>query len=244
MTPHWLRLFYGDTDGLLTPLELLSLQMAQHKIQSSTGLTLELAQVPKLLGRLTNEWAPRSYVVSFKLETDEAILFKKAGGAIRNYAVNLVVANLLHSRADLCYLVATAPSTAHSDGKEIIRGAPSVAGGRERVELVDGRRLMIQVVQREAGEAQIEPLLVQCVVAQYHRYLRGRGVSSTPLAIGPSEVRAYVDMITHASEDGGSGTKNHCGCNGAGGQGCWLPLVASVAMLALGVMILRKDRVR
>ena len=79
--------------------------MAQHKIQSSTGLTLELDQVPKRLGCLTQEWAPHACVVSFKLETDTTILFDKATAALRNYGVHLVVANLLHNRENVCYLM-------------------------------------------------------------------------------------------------------------------------------------------
>lgn len=69
--------------------------LAQHKIQSSTGLTLELFQVPKTLHLLTSNWAPNAFVVSFKLETDEKILISKAQAAIANYQVNLVVANML-----------------------------------------------------------------------------------------------------------------------------------------------------
>ena len=70
--------------------------MAQHKIQSSGGdLELRLHPVPKLLGRLTHVWAPQSFCVSFKLETDESILERKAAGAVHKYAVDLVVANLL-----------------------------------------------------------------------------------------------------------------------------------------------------
>ena len=79
--------------------------MVDHKIQSSSGLQLELSQVPKMLRKLTLEWAPNSYVISFKLETDEEILFDKAWKAICNYRVNLVVANLLHTRTNVCYLI-------------------------------------------------------------------------------------------------------------------------------------------
>lgn len=227
--------------------------MAQHKIQSSTGLTLELAQVPKRLGQLTREWAPRSFVVSFKLETDEAILFQKAGGAIEKYAVNLVVANLLHNRADLCYLVAPAPSVSSPvTDKGTKRGTHAAAvGGKDRVETVDGRRLRIQVVQREPGEAQIEPLLVHCVVAQYLRFLDNRGVTQSRLGAtlsGPVQIREYVDMVTQPSEVGEvneRGRKVTAGCcSWEAGRGYWVPLTASVAMLALGVLVLRKDRSR
>jgi hypothetical protein len=36
-----------------------------------------LGQVPKMIGVLRQEWAPAAFVVSFKLETDEAILVSK-----------------------------------------------------------------------------------------------------------------------------------------------------------------------
>ena len=39
------------------------------------------------------------------METDREILIKKAYGAIENYSMNLVVANELHSRYKVVYLV-------------------------------------------------------------------------------------------------------------------------------------------
>ncbi|KAL4420389.1 hypothetical protein ABPG75_010045 [Micractinium tetrahymenae] len=80
--------------------------MAEHKIQSAGGpLTITLSKVPKMLGTLRRQWCPRSMVVSFKLETDQQILLKKAYGAIEAYGVHLVVANELHSRKDCIWLV-------------------------------------------------------------------------------------------------------------------------------------------
>lgn len=83
------------------------MQMVNHKIQSSSssGLQLYLSQVPKMLRMLTLNWATKSYIISFKLETDENILYEKAWKAICNYRVNLVVANLLHTRTNVCYLI-------------------------------------------------------------------------------------------------------------------------------------------
>ena len=84
-----------------------SSEMCEHKIQStaSAGLTLSLSPVPKKLGELKSTWCPDSFVVSFKLETDAAILLKKASGALSNYGVDLVVANLLQSRFSTATLV-------------------------------------------------------------------------------------------------------------------------------------------
>jgi len=79
--------------------------LTQHKIQSSSGLTLQLFQVPKTLHLLTSSWAPEAFVVSFKLETDENILISKAQAAIANYEVDLVVANMLQTRRDVVQLV-------------------------------------------------------------------------------------------------------------------------------------------
>lgn len=70
--------------------------MENHKIQStSEGLSLFLYPVPKMLSKLTSDWATQSFVVSFKLETDPDLTIKKAQGAITKYGVDLVVANQL-----------------------------------------------------------------------------------------------------------------------------------------------------
>jgi phosphopantothenate---cysteine ligase (ATP) len=70
-------------------------KLSEHKIQSGAGLVLELEQVPKMLPILTSTWAPRSYVVSFKLETERSLVVEKATRAIQNYGVHSVVANQL-----------------------------------------------------------------------------------------------------------------------------------------------------
>ena len=71
--------------------------MVVHKIQSSVGvgLTLQLDDVPKVLKRLVSEWIPSAFVVSFKLETDPALVVPKARRAIEKYGVHLVIANQL-----------------------------------------------------------------------------------------------------------------------------------------------------
>lgn len=73
---------------------------SEHKIQStSVGcLDLHLKPVPKTLGKIQSEWAPQSFVVSFKLETDDSILRQKAERAVKKYGCHMVIGNLLHSR--------------------------------------------------------------------------------------------------------------------------------------------------
>jgi phosphopantothenate-cysteine ligase len=82
-------------------------QMTEHKIQSSGSgdLKLDLKKVPKCLGVLRNHWAESSFVVSFKLETDSALVVSKAKKAITEYGVHLVVANELQTRRSVVQLV-------------------------------------------------------------------------------------------------------------------------------------------
>jgi phosphopantothenate-cysteine ligase len=71
-------------------------EMSKDKIQSSSsnnGLNISLKNVPKMLGLMKSIWCPNAMVVSFKLETNENILLAKATQSLRNYKVDVVVAN-------------------------------------------------------------------------------------------------------------------------------------------------------
>jgi phosphopantothenate---cysteine ligase (ATP) len=81
-------------------------QRSEEKIQSGTDpLTLNLLPVPKMLGRVRNEWAPSAMLVSFKLETDMTILKEKATRAIEKYSCHLVVGNILETRYDKVWVL-------------------------------------------------------------------------------------------------------------------------------------------
>ena len=81
-------------------------KLVEHKIQSSSGeLHLALEGVPKALGILRRSWAPGAFLVSFKLETDEQLLFRKACGALDKYGVHAVVANILDTRKETVMVV-------------------------------------------------------------------------------------------------------------------------------------------
>ncbi|KAK8854770.1 hypothetical protein IAR55_003509 [Kwoniella newhampshirensis] len=74
-------------------------KVAEHKIQSNKGtLALEMDSVPKVLRPLVQEWTPEGYIVSFKLETDPALLVPKSRAALSRYGHQLVVGNELHRR--------------------------------------------------------------------------------------------------------------------------------------------------
>ncbi|KAI9883600.1 MAG: erg24, C-14 sterol reductase [Watsoniomyces obsoletus] len=61
-------------------------------------LIVDLDPVPKFLKRLVDGWAPEGMIVSFKLETDPALLVSKAQQALERYAHHLVIGNLLSTR--------------------------------------------------------------------------------------------------------------------------------------------------
>ncbi|KAK5117435.1 hypothetical protein LTR85_008820 [Meristemomyces frigidus] len=95
-------------------------RMVEHKIQSSEdfhqettngegerapaahmdgkSLMIDLDPVPKFLKQLVDAWAPQSMIVSFKLETDPALLAKKARYALEKYSHHLVIGNMLSTR--------------------------------------------------------------------------------------------------------------------------------------------------
>lgn len=86
-------------------------RMPDHKIQSQDlgKLIVNLEQVPKFLSRLVDAWAPRAMIVSFKLETDDLILIRKAELALAKYQHQLVIGNLLQTRKKEVVFVRPSP---------------------------------------------------------------------------------------------------------------------------------------
>ena len=55
-------------------------------MQSGDGPpTISLHLVPKILEPLVSLWVPNAFVVSFKLETDQALLIDKSRKALKKY---------------------------------------------------------------------------------------------------------------------------------------------------------------
>jgi len=82
----------GSQNGETTTSSTPAAQMAGR------SLIIDLDPVPKFLKQLVDAWAPRSMIVSFKLETDEALLAEKSHYALKKYAHHLVIGNLLNTR--------------------------------------------------------------------------------------------------------------------------------------------------
>jgi len=81
-------------------------KLPQHKLQSSQGVpAINLHIVPKMLAPLVNNWAPNSFIISFKLETDPNLLISKAEQALEKYGHNVVVGNILETRKREVWIV-------------------------------------------------------------------------------------------------------------------------------------------
>jgi len=141
-------------------------ELPEHKIQSGggDGLTLQLRPVPKVLGAIKRgggeaAWAPRAFAVSFKLETNPAILLAKAAGAISKYGVDLVVANLLQTYKREVVLVSAAAG-------ESAAAAPVVGDESEEVR-VEGVATAPISLDGAADGAELDELLVKELVARH-----------------------------------------------------------------------------
>lgn len=124
---------------------LPQLRMPQHKIQSQElggKLIVDLEPVPKFLRRLVDKWAPQAMIISFKLETDETILIKKAKDALDKYQHQLVIGNLLQTRK-----------------KEVVFVKPS--DETHRIKLTD---LQIE------NKVEIESLIIPAVIKEHELY--------------------------------------------------------------------------
>ncbi|KAJ1421930.1 DNA/pantothenate metabolism flavoprotein [Ochromonadaceae sp. CCMP2298] len=210
-------------------------ELVQHKIQSSTGLTLQLQQVPKKLLALTKQWAPHSYVVSFKLETDHDILMDKAWGAIERYGVHLVVANQLHERFDQCFLVSR--EGGGDRGGSGGRGSGERdSGDRDSRDRDSGDRgdrggRQVEVVTRPPAVSIIEPLLVQKVANLHKAFV---GSVEEPAGLIAALVSQYLVAVTQQTvTDSRNVTQNkpERACRPAGAE-VWPGVTCGLVVLA------------
>lgn len=102
-------------------------ETVEHKIQSNQldSLELSLKPVPKLIQFLKSQVCPDAFVVSFKLETDETLLIKKAQESLKKYGHDLVISNSLSQRKECVIFVEKSMETEcvnKGDGEGVIEG--------------------------------------------------------------------------------------------------------------------------
>ena len=74
-------------------------EMSENKIKSGLEcLELKLRPVPKALKHVLETWCPECYMVTFKLETNDAELAEKCEKAFKTYNHHCVVGNILTTR--------------------------------------------------------------------------------------------------------------------------------------------------
>jgi phosphopantothenate-cysteine ligase len=81
-------------------------EISEHKIQSSEeNLIIKLSPVKKEINKIKSDWNPNTFLVSFKLETDEDLLINKSIKAIEKGKSDYVVANILQTRYDRVLII-------------------------------------------------------------------------------------------------------------------------------------------
>lgn len=76
-------------------------ELTEHKIPSGQDeLVIHLKPVPKCLGLIKEEYAPNSFLISFKLETDENILEEKCLKSADKYHQDIIIGNMLKTRTN------------------------------------------------------------------------------------------------------------------------------------------------
>ena len=86
--------------------------------------------VPKLLYHVKNVWAPGCAVISFKLETDPAMLLPKAAKSLMQYNVDAVIANQLERRYSEVHVVSRAPAGSAAAAASFAHPAAMGMGGK------------------------------------------------------------------------------------------------------------------
>ncbi|XP_019284748.2 phosphopantothenate--cysteine ligase isoform X4 [Panthera pardus] len=69
----------------------------EKNILASIG-KITMKMVPKMLSPLVKDWAPKAFIISFKLETDPSIILDRARNALEVYRHQVVIANSIESR--------------------------------------------------------------------------------------------------------------------------------------------------
>jgi phosphopantothenate-cysteine ligase len=144
-------------------------------------LIIDLEPVPKFLKQLVDGWAPAAMIVSFKLETDPALLEKKAEYALHKYAHHLVIGNLLLTRKwEVVFVSAleaprwiTVPSnrrTKSLSGVQSLVGAADQMAPKDAVEAGESVSAHGELPQGEPAQ-EIEALFIPEVEAMHTKLI-------------------------------------------------------------------------
>ncbi|KXH61108.1 DNA/pantothenate metabolism flavoprotein [Colletotrichum salicis] len=132
------------------------------KVAKSKSLVIDLDPVPKFLQNLVDGWAPQGMVVSFKLETDPAILVHKAKYSLERYQHHLVIGNLLSTRKWEVVFVAPGRADRWVRVPSVQRKTPA-GGGDESSGTWEDKPLDPSALPESDPEMEIESLIIPAV---------------------------------------------------------------------------------
>ncbi|KLU83234.1 phosphopantothenate-cysteine ligase [Magnaporthiopsis poae ATCC 64411] len=133
------------------------------RVPRSKRLIVDLDPVPKFLKNLVDGWAPQGMIVSFKLETDPAILVHKARYSLDRYQHHLVIGNLLTTRKwEVVFVAPAAPD-------RWIRVVPAAAAAAQGA----GEEKPLDPATLPDGdpEVEIESLIIPAVQELHSRHV-------------------------------------------------------------------------
>ncbi|KAH8158605.1 hypothetical protein CIB48_g9645 [Xylaria polymorpha] len=154
-------------------------------VPRSKRLIVDLDPVPKFLKNLVDGWAPEGMIVSFKLETDPAILVHKAKYSLNRYQHHLVIGNLLTTRKwEVVFVspgrqdqwirvpIARRKKTLSGSGVEDLIGVAEREGGSKVSEENIGNEPMDPANLPEGEpEIEIESLIIPAVEALHDKHV-------------------------------------------------------------------------
>lgn len=145
-------------------------------VPRSKRLIIDLDPVPKFLKNLVDGWAPEGMIVSFKLETDPAILVQKAKYSLDRYQHHLVIGNLLATRKWEVVFVAPGSKdqwirVPRSKRKRTFGGVEDLIGAAARGAEVGDEPLNPNELPDGEPELEIESLIIPAVEALHTSHI-------------------------------------------------------------------------
>ncbi|KAK3900386.1 hypothetical protein C8A05DRAFT_35975 [Staphylotrichum tortipilum] len=134
-------------------------------VPRSKSLIIDLDPVPKFLKNLVEGWSPQGMIVSFKLETDPAILVHKARYSLDRYQHHLVIGNLLSTRK--WEVVFVSPGNPDRWIRVPFRKNGGGLADTEKEEPVDPKSL-----PEGEPEVEIESLIIPAVQGLHSKYIQ------------------------------------------------------------------------
>ena len=172
---------------------------SDEDLPAKESLLIELYPVPKFLKALVQDWAPGSMIISFKLETDPALLIRKSQKALKQYAHHLVVGNLLSNRKFEVVLVAKDKPEKWIRLPHHLRTYSSLAGAKprrpsepiDRAALSNGEHNILQ------SGMEIESLLVPEIIGLHTERILRIEQAKTYTGPGSSNISQCNNHETH-----------------------------------------------